>query len=347
MNVSLCELIQELCSISAPSGNEEAIVSFIKEYLKEYSDLSMEEDLLGNLIVHKKGNTDKTVMLCAHCDEIGLAIKYIDDIGFIRVNAIGGVDVSKYRGCPVIIDHQGQFVNGIIGTPPAHWNKKFDTASGPTLGDIWVDIGVNCKEDAQKYVSIGDTMTFKSHFEVLNEQIIVSKSIDNRVGVAVLLSLIDILSNTKTESNLLFVFTVQEEIGLRGSFVVGYNNNPEICIVLDVTHATDYPSVNKNAFGDIRLGRGPVIPIGSNINRNMQSLFVSASERNCINYQIESIPADSGTELSQLQIIKGGRITGLISIPCRYMHTYVEAASLKDIEGAIEILKECISSNKL
>lgn len=340
----LLYLLECICAISSPSGDEGGVTFFIKKLLSNYPNITIEQDVIGNLIVRKEGLSAKRIMFCAHCDEIGLSIKYIDESGFLRINTIGGVDLNSYRGHSVVINHLGNSIEGVIGIRPPHWAKKTDQPTLSNVGDLWVDIGATSREEAMELVSIGDTITFNPHFEILCNNTIVSKSIDNSVGVSILLYLIEILKDLKTEVSISFVFSVQEEIGLRGAVVAGYNEKPDLCIVVDVTHATDYPSVNKNAFGDIRIGKGPVIPIGSNVSRIVQSMFETIAENKSIPTQKESIPSNSGTDIAILQLLNGGRPSGLISIPCRYMHSDIETVSQTDIANTAEILKTLITS---
>ena len=178
----------------------------------------------------------------------------------------------------------------------------------------------------------------------MRNNIFSTKSVDNRVGVAILVSLIDKLHNINTDANMYFVFSVQEEVGLRGVITAGYNINPNVGIAIDVTHATDCPTINKNAFGEIRLGKGPSIPIGPNFNNLVQNKLRDIAIQNHIDYQVESISGYSGTDVVELQVARGGCQSGLLSIPCRYMHTPIEMASYDDVLSAIEILyKFCLN----
>lgn len=336
---SLRNTISELCSISAPSGYEYSIIQYLRNKLKYFADIDIKEDILGNLIVIKKGTcNDKTIMFVAHCDEIGFSVKYIDDSGFIRFSSIGGVDLSLLKGITVSVIHKSNYINGVIGAKPMHWGKN-TSGKEITLEDVWIDIGTKSKEEALELVSIGDAISFRTNFIELNNNLFSSKSIDNRAGVVTLLAVLEKLQHVKVKNNLAFVFSVQEEIGLRGAITAGYNVHPDICIAIDVTHATDYPSINKNAHGDIRVNLGPVIPIGANFNHYIQEQLRELADKNHILYQVESLPSNSGTDLAELQLIKGGCKTGLVSIPCRYMHTPIEIASYEDIDKTIELLQ--------
>lgn len=345
----LKDILLPLVSLSAPSGYEDTITSYLKTELSLYKDLDVKEDQLGNLIVSKKGTNDQTIMLAAHCDEIGFAVKYIDESGYIYFSPIGGIDASILKGHSVIILHKNEPVNGIIGIRPAYLSSKTSYRFNNKeidISDLWIDIGAGNKTTAMEMVSIGDPITFRPNFLDLHNDLFTSKSIDNRVGVAILLSVISKMQSVETRPNIVFVFSAQEELGLRGIITAGYSISPDIGIIVDVTHATDYPTVNKNAHGDIRLGYGPVIPIGSNFNNNIQNKLRKIASNNKFTIQAEAIPGYSGTEAAELQLLKGGCESGLLSIPCRYMHSPIETASYQDIQSAVDLLYEfCTNVN--
>lgn len=341
--LDLKEVIKSLVSISAPSGYESNITSFLKQLMQGYDNLNISEDAIGNLIVTKKGKSDKTIMFVAHCDEIGFTIKYIDEAGYIHFSPLGGIDPNILRGRDVVIMHKKLPVCGIIGARPVSISKN-NKSKDIDISDLWIDIGVDSKSEALNRISIGDPITFKPHHNELSNNIFSAKSIDNRVGVAILMALIDRLQNADIGENIHFVFSVQEEVGLRGVTTAGYNIHPNIGIAIDVTHATDYPTINKNVFGEIKLGKGPSIPIGPNFTSSVQNILRNIASQNNIDFQIESISGFSGTDVAELQLLRGGCQSGLLSIPCRYMHSPVEMASYDDVVSAIEILyKFCLS----
>lgn len=339
-------ILKGLCSISSPSGYEVNITSYLKCYLSRYKEITITEDSIGNIIVKKNGSSNRDIMLVAHCDEIGFAVKYIDESGFIHFSPLGGIDSSIVRGHDVVIKHQEHTICGVIGARPVSLSRN-NKSKDIDISDLWIDIGACSKTEALNIVSIGDPITFKPHFNELSNNIFSSKSIDNRVGVAILMSLIDRLHNANTRDSLFFVFSVQEEVGLRGVITAGYNIHPSIGIAIDVTHATDYPTINKNAFGEIKLGKGPSIPIGPNFNSSVQSQLRTIAEHKHITYQVESISGFSGTDVAELQLLRGGCQSGLLSIPCRYMHTPIETASYDDVLSAIEILFEFCTSKDI
>ena len=335
------ELIKYLCAASFVSGGDisdqnNALVGYMQQHYIPY-----EIDAVGNVVFRKTGKGERTLMLVAHYDEIGFAVKYIDDNGYVYFSAVGGVDTSILRGQKDIIIHDGQPVAGVIGSKPIHMiNQKRNEKNHTDISDLWIDIGVKNKEDINKYVSIGDPVSFYPNYTELEEGVFTSKSIDNRVGVAVLLSVYEEIRSVDVGYKCIyFVLSSQEELGLRGARVAGHTINPDVCIAIDVTHATDYPTINKYKYGDIKINKGFVIPIGSNFSLSLQNKLKELAIEHNIPYQIESLPGYSGTDIAEIQLSRGGCLSGLISIPCRYMHTPVEVASYGDVLSVVEILK--------
>lgn len=334
------ELIKELCSASFVSGCEVSDVdNILLEYLKSHN-IPYEIDTIGNIVFQRTGKGEKVLMLVAHYDEIGFSVKYIDDNGYIYFLPVGGVDVSILRGQKVVIKHNGTLVCGVIGVKPVHMKDSGRNRHNEIdISDLWIDIGVTEKEDVENMVAVGDQISFFTNFTNLNNEVFASKSIDNRVGVASLLSVYERIKDVDVNyKSIYFVLSSQEELGLRGARVAGYTINPDVCIAIDVTHATDYPTINKHKYGDIKVNKGAVIPVGSNFSASLQKELRRLATENNIPYQIESLPNYSGTDVSEIQLSRDGCESGLISIPCRYMHTPVEMASYGDIQCVIEIL---------
>lgn len=169
---SLKRILANLCSIPSPSGYEDGILFYLKKELFLLTNIDIHEDILGNLIVVKKGISNKSTMLVAHCDEIGLSVKYIDEYGFIRFSPIGGVDMSLLRGCNVTILHEDKFIDGVVGGKPIHLKRYSKYTNEQDIGDLWIDIGASCKEDALSMVSIGDAVSFKSNFIELSNNLV-------------------------------------------------------------------------------------------------------------------------------------------------------------------------------
>lgn len=322
-------------SVSAPSSAETEILHLFRTEVSQYVDL-VKTDPLGNIYAYKKGCSNKTIMFVAHCDEIGLMIKYIDDRGYIYASPIGGIDPYVLIGQKVKILHKNAPVIGIVGMHPIHiQSAKNETKK--EISDLWIDIGAKSKEDALKKVAIGDYITFVPSFEIFPNNNIVCKSADNRSGIVILLGILQAICQESLETNVIVVVSVQEEIGLRGAKIIGNNMNADYCIAIDVTNATDIPNVSHMKYGEITVGGGVAIAIGPNFNQNLQNQIINLAVLNKIKYQIECIPYNSGTDINAIQIANKGYVTSLISIPCRYMHTPVELISLEDIISAITL----------
>lgn len=344
---TLIETLHLLCDATIISGYEKTSDNIVVELLEKIG-VSPIVDTIGNVIFKKEGIGDKTLMVVAHYDEVGFTIKYIDDDGFAYLSPVGGVDVSILPGQRVSIHHENSYIYGVIGSQPIHIksSNKNNGNKSIDISDLWVDIGANDKNSVKNRISIGDPVSYAPNFSELGNGIVASKSIDNRAGVAALLSLFKSLSDKRISNYkcIYFVASSQEELGMRGAQVAGYNINPDICIAIDATHATDYPTINNKKHGDIRLGRGAVVPFGSNFDISLQRRLKEIADKQAIAYQLDSIPCYSGTDIAEIQILKGGCQSGLVSIPCRYMHTPTETISLDDIDSAVNILSYFICS---
>lgn len=346
MSMKLIEITQELCSASFVSGFE--ILddnNVIVKYL-ERNKIPFKMDNIGNVIFEKEGHGNGILMLVAHYDEIGFSIKFIDDNGFIYFSTIGGVDITMLRGQKVNIYHEGNAISGVIGARPAHMiHQERNKNNSIDISDLWIDIGARSKKDAEHLVSVGDPISFCPNFTELGNNLFTSKSIDNRSGVASLFAVHErIKEETIVYQKIYFVLSAQEELGMRGARVAGYAINPDICIAVDVTHATDYPTINKRKFGEVSIGQGAVIPIGSNFSIPVQKFMKRIATEKKINFQTESTPSNSGTDIAEVQMVRDGCKSGLISIPCRYMHTPTEIASYNDLQSVIDILSALCTS---
>ena len=323
------DILNQLIKIGAPSNFEFSFQNNLKQELSKFCE-TIEIDTIGNLIAF---NVDQecSLMITAHCDEVGFIVKYIDSNGFISICNIGGNDVSTLECLKIDIYHGDSIIRGFIA--------KRTIESARTLpcdiNELWVDIGCTSREQALERVSIGDFATYHAEdISVFGTGRIGGKSLDNRVGVY-------ICSQVLKQVNLpiCFVSSVQEEIGLRGISTAITRIKPLICIVVDVTFATDFPGCDKKKMGEISLGYGPVIPVGANVDRELSNIIKEIAVENAIPYQIEVNPSSSGTDARTAQISGKGVKTGIISIPLRYMHSPVEIVDETDIVNAISLLK--------
>lgn len=339
--MKLLGIVKSLFQLASPSGHEETIAKALKEYVMNYVD-SIAEDAIGNLICTKYGKdsqTNKTIMFVAHMDEIGMMVTYIEESGYIRFTRIGGVDLMLLKGRNVKIIHGDKEILGVIGATPIHMRRNGNNKDLEE-SDLWIDIGITDKEEVERLISIGDCIVIDAPLVDLPNQLISSRACDNKAGVVSLIRMLDLIKDDALGNNIVAVFSVQEEVGLRGAKTATYSVSPDVCIAVDVAHATDYPTVNKSKYGDARIGKGPVIPVGSDLTPCIQKKLKNISQSLGLNYQLLALSGYSGTDVNAAQVSRAGCATGLISIPCRYMHSPVEVVSLSDIENVAQILAE-------
>lgn len=326
------KLIKEITSIFGPSGNEEKIRDYIKKQVKDYVD-DVYEDNLGNLIAVKKGqNNGKKIMFAAHMDQIALMITHIDDNGFLRFTNVGGISHNFLPGTPVV------FADNTMGTIGV---EKIDNISDLEMSKLYIDIGADSKKEAEKKVALGDTAIYAPNFSVNNNRVI-SNYHDDRIGCVVLIEAIKNIKNNRNK--LYFVFSTQEEVGLRGAKTAAYQINPDIGIAVDVTATGDTPEA---PIMDVSLGEGAAIKIKDNSTIThplVKDLLVNECENNSINYQFEVLEY-GGTDAGAIHLTKGGIPSGTISIPTRYVHTPTEMIDLSDLKSSVKLVT-AISNSK-
>lgn len=336
MDQKIKEALYESLQMASPSGSEEQVTSLFAKVISPFVD-EVYTDVNGNCIAHKKGSGQK-VMLMAHADEIGLMISYIDDRGFLYFKEIGGIDTNILPTQHVTIMGQNGPIKGIIGRKPIHLQEKSENGKQLNPEDLWIDIAAKDKADAEGKVQIGSVATFQGPPSQLSDTLLLSKSLDDKIGLAVLMGLAQNLQSQQTDKDIYLVASVQEELGARGAQMVTEAILPDVGIAIDVTHATDYPTMSLAKDGDISLGKGAVIPMGPNMSKGINQTLIDLAKAHGIPYQIEAIARPTGTDAREIQVAGTGIQTGLISIPCRYMHTPSEVVSLADADSAIALL---------
>lgn len=322
------DLIKKLTEANGVSGNEEEIREIIINEIKPYID-DIKIDALGNLIAVKKG-TAKKIMFAAHMDEIGVMVTYIDDKGFARFSSLGWVS-QFYSLCQRV-----SFKNGTVGT--IFYEEKLEEMKDLKLSKMYIDIGAVSKEDAEKKIHIGDTACFIGNARKEGDMII-SKALDDRAGCAVLIKTIQNLS--ATENELYFVFTVQEELGLRGAQTAAFQIKPDIAIAVDVTLTGDTPDCSPM---EVKCGKGPAIKIKDRsiiCHQEVKRLLVDCAQKAGIQIQYE-ILENGGSDPGAIHLVAGGIPSGAISIPCRYIHSPNEMVDINDLEGAVKILSQTV-----
>lgn len=336
MDQKIKEALYESLKMPSPSGSEEQVASLFAKVISPFVD-EIYTDVNGNCVAHKRGSGQK-IMFMAHADEIGLMISYIDDRGFLYFKEIGGIDTNILPTQHVTIIGKNGPIKGVIGRKPIHLQEKSENNKTLNPEDLWIDIAAKDKADAESKVQIGDVATFEPNATSFSDTLVLSKSLDDKIGLAVLMGLAQNLQSQNIDKDLYLVASVQEELGARGAQMVSEAIRPDIGIAIDVTHATDYPTMSPAKDGDIGLGKGVVIPMGPNMSKGINQTLINLAKANNIPYQIEAIARPTGTDAREIQVAGTGIQTGLISIPCRYMHTPSEVVSLADADSAIALL---------
>ncbi|MDD5529819.1 MAG: M42 family metallopeptidase [bacterium] len=330
------DFLRSFINSVSPSGFEGEARKIWKDRTKKFTD-EVFTDVHGNAmgVLNKTGKP--RIMLAGHMDEIGYMVKYINKDGFIYFSLIGGFDLHLLPGERVWINTSKGKILGVIGRPPIHLLKEEQRKKIADIGDLFIDIGVKTKAEAEKLVSIGDPAVPAVEFEVLNKDRVVARGFDDKGGAFIVSEVLRNLSKKKIKSSVFGVATVQEEIGLRGATTSAFRVSPDVGIAIDVTFASDYPGTEEKN-GDIKIGKGPVISRGPNINHKVFEILVDVAKKEKIPYQIDAAPRGTGTDANAIQLTKEGVAAGLVSIPNRYMHSPVELVSLNDIENIVKLL---------
>jgi len=321
----------------SPSGYESPLQTIVRDYLAPHAD-EIRSDLHGNLIAVKNPGAATRVMLAGHCDQIGLIVQHIDDQGFLYVQPIGGWDPQVLIGQRMTVWAKSGPVEGIIARKPIHLLTEEERKEVPKVRDLWIDIGASSKNEVVKLIRIGDPVTLDLQYRQLRNGRVVSPAMDDKCGMWVVVEAFRRAARAKLSCALYCVSTVQEEIGLRGAQTAAFGVDPHIGIAVDVTHATDCPTIEKKHEGDVALGKGPVIYRGPNMNHRVVETLIEAAEQNSIAYQLGACGRATPTDANALQVNRAGVAAGLVSIPNRYMHSPVEMIDLEDIDRAANLL---------
>ena len=332
------KLIKELSEKSAVSGQERGAFDLVKGFLSHYSD-EVRTDPLDNLIARKTGTgKDIKIMLAAHLDEIGLMVKSIDEKGFLKFATIGGIDPRTLPAQEVIINGS-EDLPGVIGVMPPHLLSKDKRKKAHKIEDLYIDTGLN-PEEVKKNINIGDTVTIKRELTYLENDFVSGKALDDRAGVLMMLETARELDKIKHESDVFFVATSQEEIGIKGSETAAYDLFPDVGIAIDVCHG-QMPGVDRGDASE--MAKGPVVAFGPHVHPDIYQLITETAEERSIPCQKEPSTTPYGTDAASIQIARSGVATALISIPLRYMHTSVEVISLQDVKSGAQLLARTIA----
>ncbi len=333
---------EALMGARSPSGYEYEAQRVIDAHMEPVAD-TLQGDALGNRIARLNLKGDPVLMLAGHMDELGLIIRYINKEGFLYFDTLGGHDLGIIPGRRVqILSSKGAIVQGVTGKRAVHLMDAEERKKAPELHKLWIDIGVKSQTEALERVSIGDPIVYADGLAPLFGSRVVGRAIDNRAGAYVVCEVLRRLSTEAQgllKAQVVAVATTQEEVGTRGAAVSVYGVQPHIAVAVDVTHATDHPECDRCKFGDVKLGAGPVLTRGPNINPFVYQRLLDCCRQAEIPYQIEADGRPTGTDARVLQVSRSGVATGLVSIPLRYMHTPAETIDLEDLENTVRLLK--------
>lgn len=333
------KFLETLVNTPSPVGHETRGQRVWLDYASQYADETF-SDAYGNCVaVLNKGGSPR-LMLAGHADEIAMSVNYINEEGFLYVRKLGGVDPAITKAQRVVIHTRGGPLKGVVGNLAPHLTKDDKDRKEPKIHEIFIDIGARDRKEARQLVRIGDPITLADPFELLRGDLAVARAFDNRIGTFAVAEALRLLKKKpgKLKAEVCAVSNVQEEVGLLGARQIAYSLKPDIALVVDVTHATDYPCINKAQHGDIRIGKGPTLTHGGCNHPDVVARLEEVADKKRIPIQHEAMSGTSGTDTDVIFWTRGGISSALVSLPNRYMHSPVELVSLKDLEHIPELL---------
>jgi endoglucanase len=339
MEAEARDFLKKLLETPSPSGYEQPVQEIVRQYADRFAD-RVTTDSHGNVIAVVNPDAPFRVMLAGHCDQIGMLVTHIDDNGFIYAQTIGGWDPQQLIGQRMTIWTEGGPVPAVISRKPIHLLNEQERKQVVKLEELWLDIGAKNKDEAGDVVTIGDAITLELGFCEMRNDLANSPGMDNTAGLWVVIEALRRAAAKSISCGLYAVSTVQEEIGLRGARTSAHGIDPAVGIAVDVTHATDCPTIDQRQQGDVKLAAGPVIYRGPNMNPIVTRRLIETAAAGEIPYQLAAIGRAAPNDANTIQVSRAGVATGLVSIPNRYMHSAVETISLQDIDHAADLLAE-------
>ncbi|RCS54637.1 M42 family peptidase [Bremerella cremea] len=338
------QFFEQMLNTPSPSGYEAPVQDLVREYAGKFAD-KVDTDFHGNVIAAVNSGGKVRVMMAGHCDQIGLLVTQIDEMGFIRCQTIGGWDPVQLVGQKMAIwTDQGE-IPAVISRKPIHLLTDSERKAPIQLKDLWLDIGAQDQAQAKSLVKVGDPVTLQLGMQKMQNGLVFGPKMDDTTGLWVVVEAARRYGKFAKKNCAAFAAsTVQEEIGLRGAKTSAFGIDPHIGIAVDVTHATDCPTIDRGERGEVYLGRGPVIYRGPNMNPKVVSRLIEVAEKHKIPYQIAALGKAAPNDSNAIQTTRGGVAAGLVAIPNRYMHSAVETISLEDIDHAATLLAEFLHS---
>jgi endoglucanase len=331
------EFLDHLLTTHSPSGFETAGQRVWLDYVSGVAD-DVRTDAYGNAVAVVEGAGDgPEIAFAGHGDEIGFIVRDVTDDGFLRIGPIGGADRTVSKGQHVTIHTAEGSVQGVVGQTAIHLREQ-GTEEYDDLGAQFVDVGAADDDEARSLVRVGDPVTFSSGVEELHGTRLAARGLDNRVGVWAAAEGLRRAAEAGVEATVYAVSTVQEEVGLRGAQMVGYDLDPDAVVALDVTHATDAPGVPSEKVGPVELGAGPVVSRGSTNHPVLVDLLCDAASAEGIEVQLQATGVRTGTDADAFFTSRSGIPAVNLGIPNRYMHTPVEVVDTDDLDATVGLL---------
>ena len=340
MDVKSVEFLTRLLDAPGPSGFEARAARVWREEAEAIAD-EVTADVSGNSVATLNASGSPRVMLAGHIDEIGLMVTHVDEDGYLYFEGIGGWDPQVLVGQRVKLLSKGGDVSGVIGKKPIHLMKDEERAKASKIKDLWIDIGAKDRDAARRRgVRVGDPAVIDAPLLELDEELIASRAIDNRIGAFVVLEALRLLAADPPAAKVSAVATSQEEIGFSGggARTSAFSLEPDVALVVDVTFATDAPEVEKKELGEHKLGGGPVLSRGSAAHPLVFERLVEVAEAENIPYTMAAQARYTATDADAIYLSRAGVATGLISVPNRYMHSPNEVVSRSDLEHAARLI---------
>lgn len=334
------DFLKRLLDTPGPSGFEAAPARVWRDEVERFAD-EVRADVNGNSIAAINPRGAPRLMLAGHIDEIGVQVTHIDDDGYLYFGGIGGWDSQVLVGQRVVLSGPGGPVHGVVGKKAIHLMKREEMDKVSKITDLWIDIGATTRAEATERVRVGDAGVLAGGVIEFPNGRIVSRSIDNRIGAYVVADALRLLAHDRPKHAAVYaVASTREEIAWAGggARTSAVDLDPQVALVVDVTHATDWPGAEKKLTGDHRLGAGPVLSRGSSVSPVVFDMLAQCAEAEQIPYSLQAAPRDTGTDADAIYNALRGVPTGLVSVPNRYMHSPNEMVAVTDLDRAARLL---------
>ena len=334
------EFLHRLLSTPGPSGHESEAARVWREGCAAFAQDVGVSDSLGSSYARVPGTDGgPTLTVVGHIDEIGLHVTHIDSNGYLRFGGVGGWDPQVLIAQRVAVQTRNGPIAGVIGRKPIHLLKEEDRKKVPELKELHIDIGARDADEARQMVRIGDVAVIDAEPVEFPQGRVVSRSIDNRIGCFVAAEAARLVAEQGgAPGDVVALAVAQEETGLAGARTSAFAQRPDVAIVVDVTFATDQPGVELGEITEHKLGSGPVIARGTTLHPQVFELLHDCAEANQIDFTLESLARSTGTDADAFHISRAGIPTGLVSVPCRYMHSPIEMISVGDLDSAARLI---------